>query len=53
VRRASLYDEIIGLGAQALLTGTGQELFAALGQRAQQFDVTEAGGESHVAEVPS
>jgi DNA replication and repair protein RecF len=52
-RRASLYDEIIGLGAQALLTGTGQELFAALGQRAQQFDVTEAGGESHVAEVPS
>jgi DNA replication and repair protein RecF len=52
-RRASLYDEIIGLGAQALMTGTGQELFETLGHRAQQFDVTEAGGVSHVAEVPS
>lgn len=53
VRRASLYDEIIGLGAQALMTGTGQELFETLGHRAQQFDVTETGGVSQVAEVPS
>jgi len=52
-RRASLYDEIIGLGAQALMTGTGQELFETLGDRAQQFDVTEAGGISRVAKVPS
>ena len=52
-RRASLYDEIMGLGAQALMTGTGQDLFAMPGHRAQQFEVTETGGVSTVAEVPS
>ena len=52
-RRASLYDEIAGLGAQALMTGTGQDLFATLGNRAQQFAVTETGGVSQAAEVPS
>ena len=50
-RRAALYDEIVGLGAQALMTGTGKELFETLGPRAQQFDVTESGGLSHVTEV--
>ncbi|WP_305969667.1 MULTISPECIES: DNA replication/repair protein RecF [unclassified Mameliella] len=47
-RRAALYDEICGLGAQAWMTGTGAELFAELGNRAQHFEVTEEGGESHV-----
>ncbi|MCA3438901.1 MAG: DNA replication and repair protein RecF, partial [Rhodobacter sp.] len=52
-RRAALYDEIVALGAQALMTGTGQDLFAMLGNRAQQFEVTETGGVSQAAEVPS
>jgi DNA replication and repair protein RecF len=49
-RRAALYDEICALGAQAWMTGTGRELFEALGDRAQQIAVTEAGGLSSVAE---
>ena len=36
-RRAALYDALCGLGAQAFLTGTGPELFAELGPRAQHF----------------
>ncbi|SIS82572.1 DNA replication/repair protein RecF [Phaeovulum vinaykumarii] len=32
-RRAALYDEICALGLQALMTGTGPELFDALGDR--------------------
>ena len=40
-RRAALYDEICALGAQAFMTGTGAELFAELGDRAQQWEVTE------------
>ena len=48
-RQAALYDEICALGAQAWMTGTGPELFAALGDRAQVIEVTETGGESHVA----
>ncbi|MFP4043559.1 MAG: DNA replication/repair protein RecF [Rhodosalinus sp.] len=47
-RRAALYDEVCGLGAQAWMTGTGPELFEALGERAQRVEVTEAGGESAV-----
>ncbi|MGZ9812563.1 DNA replication/repair protein RecF [Pseudoroseicyclus sp. H15] len=46
-RRAALYDEIHALGAQAFLTGTGPELFAELGGRAEQLRVTEEEGESH------
>ena len=45
-RRAALYDEIVALGAQAWLTGTGAELFTALGDRASWFEVTETGGVS-------
>ncbi len=41
-RRAALYDEICALGAQAWMTGTGPELFAELGDRAQYFEVTES-----------
>ncbi|WP_170386852.1 DNA replication/repair protein RecF [Ruegeria atlantica] len=40
-RRAALYDEICALGAQAWMTGTGPELFAELGERAQTLIVTE------------
>ncbi|MEP2138002.1 MAG: DNA replication and repair protein RecF, partial [Erythrobacter sp.] len=45
-RRAALYDEIAALGAQAWMTGTGAELFGALGARAQYIDVREENGES-------
>ena len=37
---------IVALGAQAWLTGTGAELFTALGDRASWFEVTETGGVS-------
>ena len=47
-RRAALYDEICGLGVQALMTGTGRELFAALGARGQYVEVREADGQSEV-----
>jgi len=45
-RRAALYDEICALGAQAWMTGTGPELFAELGARAQHVAVTEEAGRS-------
>jgi len=48
-RRAALYDEICGLGAQAFMTGTGPELFAELGKRAQYVAVTESDGVSNVS----
>lgn len=48
-RRAALYDEICALGAQAWMTGTGPELFAELGERAQILQVTDEGGISEVA----
>lgn len=47
-RRAALYDEICALGAQAWMTGTGAELFAELGERAQFLEVSETGGVSTV-----
>ena len=49
-RRAALYDEICALGAQAWMTGTGVELFAELGERAQGFEVVETGNASAVEE---
>ncbi|MEM6741590.1 MAG: DNA replication/repair protein RecF [Pseudomonadota bacterium] len=49
-RRAALYDEVCALGAQAWLTGTGPELFAELGPRAQHLGVSEMDGESRVIE---
>lgn len=48
-RRAALYDEICALKAQAWMTGTGEELFAELGGRAQYVEVTEKSGFSTVA----
>ncbi len=47
-RRAALYDEICALGAQAWMTGTGPELFAELGTRAQHLSVMERDGVSMV-----
>lgn len=47
-RQAALYDEICALGSQAWMTGTGLELFAALGDRAQYFELSEVAGESQL-----
>jgi DNA replication and repair protein RecF len=47
-RRAALYDEIVALGAQAWMTGTEKELFAAMGDRAQYFEISERDGTSAV-----
>lgn len=47
-RRAALYDEICALGAQAIMTGTEADLFAALGNRGQVMDVCDEGGQSRV-----
>jgi DNA replication and repair protein RecF len=49
-RRAALYDEICALGVQAIMTGTGAELFTALGNRAQYFEVSEEAGQSVATE---
>ena len=50
-RRAALFDEICALGVQAWMTGTGPELFDALGARAQGFAVAERDGGSEVTPV--
>ncbi|MCE8458561.1 DNA replication and repair protein RecF, partial [Rhodovulum sulfidophilum] len=47
-RRAALYDEISALKAQAFMTGTGAELFAGLGARAQYLEVRETDGTSQI-----
>ena len=52
-RRAALYAEIVALGAQAWMTGTGPELFEELEGRAQYVEVTEEAGVSAVHQVPS
>lgn len=52
-RRAALFDEICALGLQAWMTGTGPELFAELGARAQYFEVRETSGCSHVTRTDS
>lgn len=50
-RRAALYDEIVGLGAQAWMTGTEAGLFAELGDHAQHFEVSDEAGESRVQPI--
>lgn len=50
-RRAALYDEIATLGTQAFMTGTGPELFAELGDRAQHVEVTEEDGISLTTQI--
>ena len=52
-RRAALYDELCTLGAQAILTGTGPELFDSLGPRAQSFEVADDDGLSRITEISS
>lgn len=47
-RRAALYDELHALGAQAWMTGTGPELFEALGDRAMMCHVSEENGTSKI-----
>jgi DNA replication and repair protein RecF len=41
-RRHGLFEELLGLGAQAWLTGTDSSLFDGLGERAQAFEVCDA-----------
>ncbi|TMV85203.1 DNA replication/repair protein RecF [Thioclava sp. BHET1] len=48
-RRAALFDEICALGAQAFMTGTGPELFAELGSRAQGLVLREDASGSQIA----
>ena len=36
-RRGALFDEIVAIGTQAWMTGTDQEAFSALGDRAQRL----------------
>ncbi|WP_417838180.1 DNA replication/repair protein RecF [Tritonibacter scottomollicae] len=50
-RRGALYDEICALGTQAWMTGTGPELFAELGDRAQHLTVTDRTGISEVSQT--
>lgn len=47
-RRASLYQEISALGAQALMTGTEAGLFGAIEGRAQMISISESDGVSMV-----
>lgn len=48
-RRADLFEEITELGSQAFLTGTGPELFDALGDRASLLSVSEGPDGSRVS----
>lgn len=49
-RRAALYDEIVQLGVQAVMTGTEASLFDNLGARAQIFSLSDADGQSFIAQ---
>ncbi|WP_039018642.1 DNA replication/repair protein RecF [Halocynthiibacter namhaensis] len=48
-RRAALYHEITALGAQAFMTGTGEELFDSLSADAMRLHVSETDNISEVA----
>ncbi|RMH46402.1 MAG: DNA replication/repair protein RecF [Alphaproteobacteria bacterium] len=48
-RRAALFAEVVALGAQAWMTGTGPELFEALTTSALRLEVSERDGASLVA----
>lgn len=45
-RRARLYDAIVALPAQSVLTGTGPELFAPLAERGRVLEVVRREGAS-------
>jgi len=40
-RRIALFDQVLGMGVQAWLTGTDKDVFAPLGARALFLDVTD------------
>jgi DNA replication and repair protein RecF len=48
-RRAALYDEICGLGAQAFMTGTGADLFTSISGRADSYEIHDIEGTSRVS----
>ena len=48
-RREALYDEIVALGAQAIMTGTDLALFEALKGRGQSFAVQDDGAGSQIS----
>ena len=48
-RRAALYDEIVSLGAQALMTGTEAELFRGLRGKGRLIKISDIGGQSHLS----
>ena len=48
-RRKALYDEIVALGAQGIMTGTEPSLFDSLGPRGQYFTVADQDGQSRIA----
>ncbi len=50
-RRAALFEEIVALGAQAWMTGTGAELFHDLGDRATHLEVTDTNGISDIRQI--
>jgi DNA replication and repair protein RecF len=50
-RRAALYDEIVTLGAQAMMTGTDASLFDALGPRSQRLLVQDDGAGSQLSGI--
>ena len=52
-RRAALFDDIIGLGLQAFMTGTDPSLFASLGARAQNLHVECGAVADTAATVPA
>lgn len=47
-RRAALYDAVCAVGGQCFMTGTGPDLFAELGPRAQHFALSDHDGVSHI-----
>ncbi|NBB98996.1 MAG: DNA replication/repair protein RecF [Alphaproteobacteria bacterium] len=47
-RRAALYDAVCAMGAQCFMTGTGPDLFAELGPRAQHLALCDRDGVSHI-----
>jgi len=47
-RRAALYEELCGLGAQAIMTGTEAGLFDSLRDKGQNFHVEDHAGLSHI-----
>jgi DNA replication and repair protein RecF len=52
-RRAALYEALCRLGGQAFLTGTEPDLFAALGDRAQRFTLSDGPQGTELTEGPA